>query len=190
MTTNELLEAWANILYTQANLKASSLSTKGSKLFSYELQIAERFNNGRLALILPHGTSTVTTNRHISNASSCAHQSMHILHTYHVPVLDPASQENIAHFEHELHLTFDTVLNKRRIYKNRVLACEAYYGALHELQDYCEAVNKPVPDLPADSLLDQIEEAGDLKFLGQLALEGDARHLHNLNDGYRSQHEH
>jgi len=160
------------------------------KLYSYGLKIAERFGeNGRLALILPYGSSTQTTNSHISLATVTVHRSLGVRHAFNVPELDPHSTENIEYLQKAIDDLRERVLNKRVMYRNRVHACEWYNDAVRELQYYWESViNIPAgkaptlhrPEAPANTLAEIIEEAGDLTFLGQVALEG---HTHHLEGG-------
>ena len=186
MTNNELLHMWT-APSTACNYEANSLSIRGgTKLYSYALQIGERFNAGRLALLLPYGSSSATTNKHISEATQAIHSALGGGHVFNVPVLDPASLENIQYFLNEAETAKRDVFNTRRLYKNRVLSILHYYRTHEEILHYLEATGaNHVPEV-AENIIESIEHAGDLKFLGWLGLEGEACKVHEADDEYRA----
>jgi hypothetical protein len=181
MTNQELMEYWvSNSTYTY--LTSGNLSLRHHDLFSYDLKIATRIgDSGQIALILPCAVSTVTTNRHITMAAGAARSSGSISHVFHVPELSLSSEANIAYYEELMNTYAEAALNKRRKYRNRVIACELYIETQRYLTDYVLCTSLPLPEVLTvrSSIFDIIEDR-DTSFLGQLALEGDADYLNQL----------
>ena len=193
-TNGDVVLQWAG--EHNGSLRSENMSTKDDELYSYDLLIAKKFKaNGEVtALVRDPEDQSHTTRTHISSACVGAHSAKHITNVFKVPDIDPYSINNANYFAELVNAYRDRVLFRTKgiiVYKTRVLTIGHYYEALYDLYEYgvfahaYDPAKLPEPYIEPLSMLEQLEETGDYKFLGRLALEGDIHIVHEKERAYR-----
>ena len=176
------------IMYNMANMAntGKTLSIKdANNLYSYALKIATIDTLTKTALILPHDASTRTTNKHIGQAAAQAGVCLNLVHVFQLPELSFNSRENKHYLTEILNNVRASMLNKRRNYKTRHASCLHWYEAMLTIIEYnaCLTAHN-IATIPTDpeGAIHILEHDGGTNFLGQLALEGDLHHIHDLEE--------